>query len=189
MKMPSLTSKLNLSFINFLLLSCLPTTHHCEKSEFTCITTQSCLLSKTEPAPILHPLFTGQVEPYRQPPHWRPPSELTLAWNIERSLGRKNTFIKYFAFTGKKKKKQKTSKCSCFVLSLEYAYFPFWLNKTTFSHRLLFQTHLIVPNPALFVQLYLQIQFYNWLSYRVFKEWISEEKSLRHIYKVAQFIA
>lgn len=116
--MPSLTSKLNLSFINFLLLSCLPTTHHCEKSEFTCITTQSCLLSKTEPAPILHPLFTGQVEPYRQPPHWWPPDELTLAWNIERSLGRKNTFIKYFAFTGKKKKKSLKMFLFCFVLRI-----------------------------------------------------------------------
>lgn len=68
---------LNLSFINFLLLPCLSTMHHCEKSGFISITTQSCLLSKSEQAPIFHPLFTGQVEPHREPPYWWLSNKLT----------------------------------------------------------------------------------------------------------------
>lgn len=183
-KMFSPTSNLNLSSISFLLLSCFPTMHHCEKSEFVSTTTQSCLLSKTEQAPVLHP-FTGQVKPHRQPPYWWPSKELAPVWNIERSLGRKNILIKYFTFTEKKSLKMFLF---CFVLKI--CIFSILVGtKLPFSHRLLFQTHHIVPNPALFVQLYLQIQFYNWLSYRVFKEWISEQKSLRHTYKVVQFIA
>lgn len=178
-----LTSNLNFSFINFSLLS----SHHAPLWKvWVCLHYHPKLpplqnwTSPNSPPSLHRASGASQATTSLSAIQWTHPS----LKHRERSLGRKNTLIKYFAFTEKKK----LSKCSCFVLKI--CIFSILVRtKLLFSHRLLFQTHHIVPNPALFVQLYLQIHFYNWLSYRVFKEWISEQKSLRRIYKVVQFTA
>lgn len=92
-KMLSLMSSLNLSFLNFCLLSLIlpPCTSveslspsswwppKCHGASRSLLTPQRCLFSQAEWASILHPLHAWQVQPYRQTPtvsvsfHWTHP--------------------------------------------------------------------------------------------------------------------
>lgn len=110
------------------------------------ITSQSCFFTQTEQAPNLHPLLTGHMQPHTQSLtvlvtiRWTPSS--LKHWEIFRQ----KTPSTNICFQEKKKKVSK-------YLSLTHAYFPFQLDQNSLSHRLLFQTHHKVSNPALFVQL------------------------------------
>lgn len=123
----SLTSNLNFSFINFSLLS----SHHAPLWKvWVCLHYHPKLpplqnwTSPNSPPSLHRASGASQATTSLSAIQWTHPS--LKHW--ERSLGRKNTLIKYFAFTEKKK----VSKCSCFVLSSKYAYFPFWLEQNYF---------------------------------------------------------